>query len=83
MVVMKELSPLTLYGIAGLVIALSLGYYLEKKARMTNRNLRWKLPTNKKKSRSNLESGESRSLFILIFPRGKLKIGLLRNQQSI
>jgi len=31
----KELSPLTLYGIAGLVIALSLGYYLEKKARMT------------------------------------------------
>jgi len=30
----KELSPLTLYGIAGLVIALSLGYYLEKKARM-------------------------------------------------
>jgi uncharacterized membrane protein (DUF373 family) len=29
----KELSPSTLYGIAGVILALSIGYYLEKKVR--------------------------------------------------
>jgi len=39
----KELSPGTLYGIAGVVLALSVGYYLERKARKIGKWIESKL----------------------------------------
>ena len=41
---MKEFSPLTLFAIAALVIALSAGYYLEKRARMMRTGIRNEQP---------------------------------------
>ncbi len=39
----KELSPGTLYGIAGVVLALSIGYYLERRARKLGKWIESKL----------------------------------------
>ena len=39
----KELSPGTLYGIAGVVLALSVGYYLERRARRMGKWIESKL----------------------------------------
>lgn len=39
----KELSPGTLYGIAGVVLALSIGYYLERRARKLGKWIETKL----------------------------------------